>query len=362
MAPKQIRVVRLAHVVYQHPDLDKALSFLFDFGFVEAHRTPSGDRVYLRGYGVQPFVYVAEKSPDSRRHFMGGFWAVDTLEDLEVAASYPKASPITESDAPGGGKFVTIEDLNGLRVGFVYGQKLREKDELVPSNLEKTTPIPNQAMEKPRKGTFRRFKQGPSPVHKLGHYGFVVPGSKFEKTLEWYTKLMNLKPSDAVFNPTTGKDETCFCHIDLGAEWVDHHSFFLASGPEGPPVHIHHSSYEINDFDTQTLGHDWLRAKGWTNCWGIGRHVLGSQIFDYWFDGSGNIVEHYSDGDLVNEGTPFGREAAAPDTLHVWGPNIPLAFLSGKIEDAGKELPMPEAPDVMEGKPAKLPARPVVTA
>lgn len=42
----------------------------------------------------------------------------------------------------------------------------------------------------------------------------------------------------------------------------------------------------------------------------------------YRFDGSGNIVEHYSDGDLVNEDTPMTRNAAAADTLHVWGPNM----------------------------------------
>lgn len=35
--------------------------------------------------------------------------------------------------------------------------------------------------------------------------------------------------------------------------------------------------------DTETLGHNWLAKKGWTNCWGVGRHVLGSQIFDYWY-------------------------------------------------------------------------------
>jgi hypothetical protein len=57
----------------------------------------------------------------------------------------------------------------------------------------------------------------------------------------------------------------------------------LGAGSEDKPSHVHHSSFEVNDFDTQTLGHDWLRGKGWTNCWGIGRHVLGSQIFDYWY-------------------------------------------------------------------------------
>ncbi|ETI25132.1 hypothetical protein G647_04504 [Cladophialophora carrionii CBS 160.54] len=353
MAIKQVRVVRLAHVVYQHPDLERALSFLFDFGFVEAHRTP--ERVYLRGYGTQPYIYVAEKSPDAKRHFKGAYWVVDTLADLEAAAAHPTASAVQDSEAPGGGKVVTLEDPNGFPVGFIFGQKLRESDGPAPP-LEKTDPIPNLALEKPRKGTFRRFKTGPSAIHKLGHYGFIVPASKFESTLSFYKSLINIKPTDAVYNPATGKDETCFCHIDLGQQYTDHHSFFVAAGPEGRPPFIHHSSYEVNDFDTQTLGHDWLRSKGWTNCWGIGRHVLGSQIFDYWFDGSGNIVEHYSDSDQVNEDTPFGREPAAPDSLHIWGPNIPLAFMSGKIEDAGKELPVP--PDALEATPAQydLPA------
>lgn len=314
MATKQVRVVKLAHVVYQHPDLEKALSFLFDFGFIEESRT--ANRVYLRGYGAQPYIYVAEQSPDNKRHFMGAYWVVNSAEDLKTAAAHSSASPVEESDAPGGGKIVTLKDPNGFNVGFVYGQKLRDS-EGPAAPLEKTPTTPNTSLEKPRKGVFRRFKTGASPVHKLGHYGFIVPASKFETTLGFYRSLINLKPTDAVFNPATGKDETCFCHIDLGAQFTDHHvrsnsplarrslmdiqSFFVAGGPEDSPVFIHHSSYEVNDFDTQTLGHDWLRSKGWTNCWGIGRHVLGSQIFDYWFDGSGNIVEHYSDGDLVSQ-------------------------------------------------------------
>jgi len=28
--------------------------------------------------------------------------------------------------------------------------------------------------------------------------------------------------------------------------------------------------------------YQWLTQKKYENCWGVGRHVLGSQIFDYW--------------------------------------------------------------------------------
>ncbi len=46
---------------------------------------------------------------------------------------------------------------------------------------------------------------------------------------------------------------------------------------------------------------------------------MGSQIFDYWFDPSKFILEHYIDGDLVNDQTPINETLAAPDNLHVWG-------------------------------------------
>lgn len=72
---------------------------------------------------------------------------------------------------------------------------------------------------------------------------------------------------------------TVFWRLDRGKEEVDHHCFFFYQGPK---YHVHHASFETYDFDAQVLGHDWLREKGYKNCWGVGRHVLGSQIFDYW--------------------------------------------------------------------------------
>lgn len=58
--------------------------------------------------------------------------------------------------------------------------------------------------------------------------------------------------------------------------------------------------------------------------WGVGRHVLGSQIFDYWADPSGFKIEHYADGDLVNAGTPTLRDVVGP--FSVWGPEVPKDF------------------------------------
>jgi hypothetical protein len=364
MATTKIQVTALAHVHYQHPDLSKAITFFADFGFVEAATSDNPKRIYYRGFGPNPYLYIAEQSPDSKRHFLGGTWVTESLEDLHKAAKHPSASGIRDNDGPGGGQIVTLTDPNGFPVSFIHGQTMRTPDTDGTSYFHEETGgvVANTAVEKPRKGAFRRFQPGPSPVNKAGHYGFIVPKSRYRETLAWYLELINLTPTDVVFDGESGEDETSFNHIDLGEVFTDHHSFFVGAGPEEVPPHVHHSSFEVNDFDTQTLGHDWLREKGWTNCWGIGRHVLGSQIFDYWFDASGNIAEHYSDGDQVNCHSPVSREAATPNTLFIWGPNIPLGFLTGRVEDAGKPLPPPagvvieEAPDVIAGVAAKVKA------
>lgn len=140
-------------------------------------------------------------------------------------------------------------------------------------------------------------------MHKLGHFGMCV--TDFAKAYDFYTSRFNFVPSDVRTGPClnqssfsqgrapgpnyyfllqlvyddTGRDITTFLHLDRGAEPVDHHCFFFF---EGPKSHVHHSSFETVDFDTQVLGHDWLRDKGYENCWGVGRHIMGSQIFDYW--------------------------------------------------------------------------------
>lgn len=136
-------------------------------------------------------------------------------------------------------------------------------------------------------------------------------------------------PTDFLYIPSPDSEEkrknvAVFAHIDRGAGFVDHHTFFMSTNPKS---HVHHCSFEVHDFDTQQLGHQWLAKKGYTSVWGIGRHILGSQIFDYWWDTTGNMVEHYADGDLVNEETPVGYGPAGHESLAVWGPEVPQWFL-----------------------------------
>ena len=176
-------------------------------------------------------------------------------------------------------------------------------------------------------GEFQRFKPGPAMVHKLGHYGFI--SKTWDEDVAFYTGNFNFVPSDVLHAPgNSDMDILTFLHLDLGREFSDHHTLFLARAPpEVPATFLHHTSYEVDDFDTQLLGHEYLLSKGYQLVWGVGRHILGSQIFDYWKDPSGFTVEHYTDGDVVNEDTKVLRqEDQGPNTLSVWGPKIPEVF------------------------------------
>ncbi|RYP57475.1 hypothetical protein DL769_009459 [Monosporascus sp. CRB-8-3] len=316
-APPRITLKRIAHAYYKYVDLDKALQFLNDFGFQEEKRVPDG-KIYFRGYGTEPWVVCAIKA--EKNEFGGVGFVVESEEDLQLASeTLPKATKIYElEDAPGKGKCVTFYDpADGYPFHLVYGQE--------PSGML-DIPLPHGPMNYPTEknrpvNKFQRFQKRPAPVHKLGHFGVCT--TNFAKVFKFYKTRFNFIPSD-VIHDENGVDISVFWRLDRGKEEVDHHCFFFYQGPQ---FHVHHSSYETHDFDTQVLGHDWLREKGYKNCWGVGRHVLGSQIFDYWFDPAGFIMEHYVDGDLVDATEPPHRSKSGPGSLHVWGPDVPSDFL-----------------------------------
>lgn len=118
---RQIRLVRLAHVYYTHTDINKAVQFLYDFGFQKIKQV--GKDVYFRGTGTEPFVYCAREGDTCE--FGGAAFVVESMGDLEHASqSLPGASKVYELDqAPGGGFAVTFKDpVDGFPFHLVYGQ------------------------------------------------------------------------------------------------------------------------------------------------------------------------------------------------------------------------------------------------
>jgi len=84
----------------------------------------------------------------------------------------------------------------------------------------------------------------------------------------------------------------------------------------GPVNRYVHSAYQVCDLDAMALRRRIpLRAWLFPFIGGIGRHIQGSQLFDYWRDPDGFLVEHFTDGDMFDDtlepglGTVRGRRA-----------------------------------------------------
>ncbi|KAI1269609.1 Glyoxalase/Bleomycin resistance protein/Dihydroxybiphenyl dioxygenase [Xylariaceae sp. FL1019] len=218
-----------------------------------------------------------------------------------------------------------------LKFHVVYGQTDRNVDDgPAPSATHEVQGPYNGPFKKQRQGTFQRYREGPALVHKLGHLGLIY--RDFDTEIMWYTGNFNFVPSNVIYHEVFENiDIVTFLHLDLGPVYSDHHCLFLSRAPpEAKKSYMHHTSYEVADFDEQLIGHEWLAKKGYESVWGVGRHILGSQIFDYWKDPSGFKIEHYADGDVVNEDTPMTREVAGP--LSVWGPELPKDFVDNTMK------------------------------
>lgn len=227
MAPSDDRISlkRLMYVSYRHPDTTTAHRFLSDFGLIPVKET--SEKSWYRGFGIDPVCYISEKSTNDLPEFLGAGWAVDSFTDLEAASKMHNASSITDADDIIGGKTVTVKDPCGgpMHLHFGHHERTVERADEPQQLIYNTWKVKN------RKGDFQRFEDGPSLVHKLGHYGFEVNHSDFEHTRQWYFDNFTLTTTDCLFNPENGKDIMTFIHLDKGEQYVDHHvsSFFMRS-------------------------------------------------------------------------------------------------------------------------------------
>ena len=109
-----------------------------------------------------------------------------------------------------------------------------------------------------------------------------------------------------------------FCHM-VGLCYV-----LVAGRFDLPLPGFLHAAFEVANFDDLMLGHDHLKANGRTQAWGVGRHVMGSQIFDYWKDPWGHELEHWTDGDLLTASDPPRKMPFASLIEVQWGAPNPM--------------------------------------
>lgn len=294
-------------VTFERRDPETMRRFLQDFGLILA--TSRGAVEYYRGVGTSPYLVSIQAS--SRDAFTGFALAAPSEADLQKLSTITSI-PITDADEPGGGRKVRLVDPDGLIVDVVHGfepaSPLHGPTGLIPVN----TPV-----QKPRLNAPVRLPLAPSPIFKLGHV--VLERPDFDRAAHWYMRHFGLIPSD-VQCLSDGRPALAFFRLDRGQIPADHHSLALLGGPGTKLLHV---SFETYDLDAVGQGNQYLRAHGWTHYWGIGRHVLGSQLFDYWKDPAGDEWEHYADGDVMTADYPTGYSVLSRGGLWSWGDDLP---------------------------------------
>ncbi len=307
-----IAIQDIAYVRYAAPDLDLMQSFLEDFGLHVTQR--SEQALYMRGTGGAPFLHVTERAEQAGQ--IGFGLRAASLADLDQLAAILGTS-VEDSTEPGGGRVVRFVDPAGLRVEVLYGRQ-----ELAP--LSQRAPIEhNRGGHRGRPGAVVRLAPAPSHVMRLGHVAIHV--ADFPKVVEFYTKTLGFKVSDSYWAGAEDNTIAVFLHCGLGDEWTDHHTVALIAAQDNR-TRFDHSAFEVVDLDDLMQGSAHLAGKGRTHSWGVGRHIQGSQIFDYWRDPFGNKIEHWTDGDLVNDSSKPTHAQLQPGELAQWAPPLHPSF------------------------------------
>jgi len=308
-----IKVRDIAFGRLQSPDLDQAEEFLTDFGMTRAARTK--DALYMRGTDPAAYLHVTQLGEPK---FLGMAFYAKSEEDLDRLTKVEGASKIEALDAPGGGKRVRLKDPHGFAIEAVHG--IAESDPLpVRRN------VVNFGTEKYRRaGELTRLPAGPAEVKRMGHG--VIATTDLKKTLAWYRENLGFLCSDDVWAGEPANLVSSFNRCDCGDTYVDHHVFFTMKGAKAG---LNHFSYEVRDFDDVMMGHEHLAKKNkYRHMWGIGRHRLGSQVYDYWCDPWGRVHEHWTDSDRLNNAQP-PRLWTPQEAFKVqWGPRAPAVFHS----------------------------------
>lgn len=292
----------LLYVHFAVPDLAKQSQFLNDFGL---QVTQHAQTVYARGTDPSPFIYQADQGEPA---FLGLGFEAESKQALEQIAAIDNTS-IAENPALGGGLIASLIDPDGNQVDVLWGM-----------DSPKPLPIPSRSLIncgaiRQRIGERVSFVSPPQSVKRLGHC--VLQVSDFRRSEAWYKKRFGLLTSDEIYAGDPSNVIGAFLRCNRGEKFVDHHTLFLV-GAKKPG--FNHAAFEIADWDSLMLGHYNLQQAGYTHSWGVGKHKLGSQVFDYWKDPNGFTLEHFTDGDLFN--ADFGSHTASIDQLlgtH-WGP------------------------------------------
>ncbi|HVZ45828.1 MAG TPA: VOC family protein [Ramlibacter sp.] len=299
--PDALGVHSVDRVVFAVPDLSEAQSFYRAFG-LDTRRQGDHLDVYTAG-GSHCWMSIHESGPRKQLQYLRlGAFAQDLEALREVIASRGIA---TEAHPLSDGEGLWLRTPDAVAIQIVAAPKV--------SPGAKTQPLSPAPVAAGRRAAPARSRVARVRPRTLSHV--LLFTADVSRMLAFSREVLGLRLSDH------SGDIIAFMH---GAHGSDHHLIAFAKS-DAPG--LHHTSWDVGSIDEVGHGAEQMRAAGYVQGWGVGRHVLGSNYFYYVRDPWGSYAEYSFDIDFVPHDVEWPAADHRPeDSLYVWGPPPPDNF------------------------------------
>ncbi len=296
-----LAVHSICEFAFSVPDIDAAHHFYANFG-LDVRRVPDGLELFTYG-SAHRWARIFKGEEKKLLWIIFGIDECDypkfklrlTKHDIDLVPSPPNSSPDN----------LWLYGPDDVLIGLAISPKCApsEKSERnFPSATASGGRAPSRSQIQPVR-----------PTH-LSH--ILLFSSDVPAATDFYINTLGLRMSDK------SADIIAFLH---GAHGSDHHLLALA---KSDGAGLHHSSWNVNSIDEVGLGKQQMAEAGYVKGWGIGRHVLGSNYFQYVRDPWGSYAEYSYDIDFVAHDHEWPAADHPPaDSLYVWGPDVPADFI-----------------------------------
>lgn len=232
---------------------------------------------YLRATGAAHHIVALHEGPTAGAkciHFAADDkQAVDGLHAKLAGLGAPIAAPPAALTTPGGGYGFSFHDPDGFACAISS-----DVDEHDDATMEEDRPF------------------------KLSHV--VLNSDQVSRQEEYFCDALGFRVSDR-----TARMNFIRCS-------TDHHSvaFAHANGPS-----LNHTAFEVPSIDALMRGSGRMKQKGFEVGWGVGRHGPGNNVFTYFLEPNGLVVEYTAEVEQVDD----SYETGGPDdwAKRVGGPD-----------------------------------------
>lgn len=280
------RVAAVRSVEFGVPDLDRSAAFFSaNWALEEVQR--DGGASYLRGTGDEHHIVVLREQRETALVQVN--FAAQDKEAVDALAAKARGFGAELLDGPG--------PVGGAGGGYGFRFLGPDRQTLAISAEVDRHSDGADASDRPR---------------KIAHV--VLNSPEVDRTTEFFVDLLGFKVSDK-----TGMMDFVRCNSD-------HHSIAVCRIPNAS---LNHVAFEMPDFDALMRGAGRMKEAGFAVEWGIGRHGPGNNVFGYFIEPNGFVVEYTAEVEQVDDnykvGTPDSWKRPA-NRMDQWGFAEPPSF------------------------------------